>query len=455
MDRTISSLTQDLGSFVADLSLRRIPPEGCGIAQTGIADCFGVLIAGARDPAIALIDREMGDGAGVPFASLIPSGARRRVEAAALVNGVAAHVLDYDDVGLDGHPSAVLVPAILAQGEAASASGAEMLTAYVAGYEVWAELAAREPTPLHRKGWHPTSVRGAVAAAAACAKLRGLDGKGAATAMAVAASMAAGVVANFGTLTKSFQVGRAAQAGVIAARLAQAGLTASLDALEHPLGLLAALSPEGKAERERPFVAAEKEWYIVAQGLNIKRYPICYATHRSIDAALGLAERYDLSPDRVARINVSTGRTQLAMLRNSRPQTGLEAKFSMQFAMAAALVMRKVGLSELTDEFVRRSDVQALFPRVSFTTTAEGMDGSAFAPADAVEITTHDSATFDSGPVKYVRGSHQRPLSRDELWAKFTDCLGAQFSDAEKSRAFEKLMMLDRVNGTGDLALNA
>src|SRR6185312_131721 len=179
MDRTMSSLTQDLGCFVADLSFDRIPSAGCDIARIGIADCFGVLVAGARDPAIALIDREMGEGGGAPFASLIPSGARRSVEAAALVNGVAAHVLDYDDVGLDGHPSAVLVPAILAQGETNGASGAEMLTAYVAGYEVWAELAAREPTPLHRKGWHPTSVRGAVAAAAACAKLRGLDGKGA------------------------------------------------------------------------------------------------------------------------------------------------------------------------------------------------------------------------------------------------------------------------------------
>ena len=450
----MSSLTQDLGSFVADLSFDRIPSAGCDIARTGIADCFGVLVAGARDPAIALIDREMGEGGGAPFASLIPSGARRSVEAAALVNGVAAHVLDYDDVGLDGHPSAVLVPAILAQGETSGTSGAEMLTAYVAGYEVWAELAAREPRPLHRKGWHPTSVRGAVAAAAACAKLRGLDGKGAATAMAVAASMAAGVVANFGTMTKSFQVGRAAQAGVIAARLAQAGLTASLDALEHPLGLLVALSPEGKAERERPFVAAEKKWHIVAQGLNIKRYPICYATHRSIDAALGLVERHDLSPDRVARIRVSTGSTQLAMLRNSKPQTGLEAKFSMQFAMAAALVARKVGLCELTDEFVRRSDVQALFSRVSFA-AIEGIDGSAFALADAVEITTHAGATLDSGPVKYAKGSHQRPLSRDELWAKFADCLGAQFADATKSRAFEKLMMLDRLNGAGDLALNA
>ena len=155
----MSALTLDLGGFVADLSLRQIPPEGCAIARTGIADCFGVLVAGARDAEIALVDRELGSSGGAVLASLIPSGARRSVESAALVNGVAAHVLDYDDVSLDGHPSAVLVPAILAQGEASGSSGAEMLTAYIAGYEVWAELLTREPTPLHRKGWHPTAVR--------------------------------------------------------------------------------------------------------------------------------------------------------------------------------------------------------------------------------------------------------------------------------------------------------
>ncbi len=453
----MGSLTVDLGRFAAELSLRQIPSEGCAIARTGIADCFGVLIAGARDPEIALIDRELGITAGThetAFASLIPSGARRRVDSAALVNGVAAHVLDYDDVSLDGHPSAVLVPAILAVGEACASSGAEMLTAYIAGFEIWAELVARQPTPLHRKGWHPSAVLGAVAAAAAGAKLRGLDGKGAATAMAIAASMSSGLVANFGTMTKSFQVARAAQSGVIAARLAQAGLTASLDALEHPSGLLAALSPEGKADRERPFVAAEKEWHIVGKGLSIKCYPICYATHRSIDAALGLIGRYDLKPGAIERIHVSTGETQLRMLRNSRPQTGLEAKFSMQFAMASALVARKVGLAELTDGFVRRPEVQAIFPLVSFTTTDALKAGSNFAPADSVEITTKSGETLKSGPVEYAKGSHQKPLSRVELFDKFADCLGADFADAKKSHAFESLMIFDRLNGADDLAMH-
>jgi 2-methylcitrate dehydratase PrpD len=449
----MSALTQDLGAFVAELNLSQVPPEGCAIARTGIADCFGVLIAGSRDPEIVLVDRELGHSDGPALASLIPSGARRSVDTAALVNGVAAHVLDYDDVSLDGHPSAVLVPAILAQGEAGGSSGAEMLTAYVAGYEVWAELLTRQPIPLHRKGWHPSAVLGPIAAAAACAKLRGLGAKGAATAMAIAASMSAGVVANFGSMTKSFQVGRAAQSGVIAARLAQAGFTASPDALEHPAGLLMALSVDGKPALDRPFVAAQKEWHIVGHGLSIKRYPICYATHRSIDAALDLVARHDLTPGKVERIHVSTGKTQMLMLRNARPQTGLEAKFSMQFAMAAALVARNVGLRELTDDFVRRPEVQAIFPRVSLEGTAATKEGSNFAPADAVEITTTAGETFRSGPVEFAKGSHERPLSREELWTKFTECLGTQFPDAKKSRAFENLMMFDRLNGAGDIAM--
>ena len=219
------ALTADLGRFVSGARASKdIPDEAQVVAKTGITDCFGVMIAGARDPAIAMLDRELAGSDGGAQASLIPSLKKRNVEDAALVNGAAAHVLDYDDVTLDGHPSAVLVPTIIAQGEAFGASGVELLTAYVAGYEVWVELLIREPVPLHQKGWHPTAVRGTVAAAAACAKLRGLSPEKTQTALAIAASMAGGLVANFGSLTKCFHVGRAAQSGVLAARLAEAGL---------------------------------------------------------------------------------------------------------------------------------------------------------------------------------------------------------------------------------------
>ena len=309
--------------------------------------------------------------------------------------------------------------------------------------------------PLHRKGWHPTAVLGPIAAAAACAKLRGLDAERSATAMAIAASMASGLVANFGTMTKSFQVGRAAQSGADRRTPGASRLTASLDALEHQAGLLVALSPDGKPDRDRPFVAAQKEWHIVDHGLTIKRYPICYATHRSIDAALDLVERHDLIPGEVERIHVSTGKTQMLMLRNSAPQTGLEAKFSMQFAMAAALVARHVGLRELTDDFVRRArgagDVPARVARRHC-----GRQGRLQLRAFRRRRNHDDGGeTLKSGPVEYAKGSHERPLSRDELWAKFAECLGAEFPDAKKSRAFENLMMFDRLNGAGDLGLQS
>ena len=445
------ALTAELGHFVSSLALKDIPLEAQAVAKGGITDCFGVMIAGARDPVVDLVDREMSSSDGKAQASLIPSLKKRNVEDAALVNGVAAHVLDYDDVTLDGHPSAVLVPAIIAQGEVLGASGSELLTAYVAGYEVWAELLMREPVPLHQKGWHPTAVRGAVAAAAACAKLRRLNPEKTQTALALAASMSGGLVANFGSLTKCFQVGRAAQSGVIAARLADAGLTASRDTLEHQSGFLAAFSPSGQADLGRAFDPKEKEWHLARQGLNIKRYPNCYATHRAIDAAIGLTERHDLKPADVDEIRVSTGEMQMLMVRNHQPKNAFEAKFSMEFAMASSLVARAVGLSQLTDAFVGRPDVQALIPRVSIETTKESLNGSAFAPSEAVAIRTKGGKLFASEPIVHAKGSMQRPLSRSELKDKFDDCLGGDLADKAKTNAFEKLMNIERLNGAADL----
>ena len=207
------ALTGDLGRSVADVSFEGLPAEAVDVARVGFIDCIATMIAGAGDPAPQLLRKALRPGHGE--ASLYLSGEAVPAPEAAWINGTAGHALDYDDVALRGHPSTVLVPAILAEGEALRASGRDMLAAYVAGYETWAELAWRDPGHHHRKGWHPTGIFGPFGAAAACASLGRLDAERASNALALAASQSSGVMANFGTMTKPFHAGRSAHSGLI------------------------------------------------------------------------------------------------------------------------------------------------------------------------------------------------------------------------------------------------
>jgi 2-methylcitrate dehydratase PrpD len=385
----------------------------------------------------------------------IPSGRNLAASDAALVNGVAAHVLDYDDVALSGHPSAVLVPAILAEGWSTDTSGTDAIAAYVAGYELWAQVAALEPGILHERGFHPTAVMGALATAAACARLRKLGPEKTAHAIAIAASLASGLVANFGTMTKSLHAGRAAQSGVLAARLADRGFTASLDVLEHKTGFLRAHSPSGVPDVENGTIDVGTNWRLASLGVNVKRYPTCYATHRSIDAMLDLVDRHKLKSDDVREIRVHTGATQKLMLRNNNPKTGLEAKFSMEFAMAAALVARRVGLAELTDDFVSRPEVSSVFGKVRCTTTDEAMpDDPAFAPSDQVSVVLASGNLLEHAPVVHAKGSWQNPLTRAELKNKFLECAARAFSSPHAEELFDQLWYLEESSSVRALRLN-
>ena len=335
-------------------------------------------------------------------------------------------------------------PQILAEGEALGASGAQLATAYVAGYEVWADLAGRDPAQHHEKGWHPTGIFGAIGAAAACASLRALDAGKAAHAIALGASHSAGLVANFGTMTKPYHAGRAAHAGVISARLAAAGFTASLDALEHPQGFLAATSPTGKADRASP-TRAGRDWQILSQRLSVKKYPLCFCTHRALDGALDLLHEHRVGPDDVKSVTVSTSRRNATVLRNSRPQTGLEAKFSMQFAMACAIVAKRAGLAELTDAFVLRKDIQALMPLVHIEVDdREDPARPGHAPYDLVVVETMGGRRLESARITDERGSAKLPLSAEELWTKFESCLSVGNPKLEARAVFEALMSIER-----------
>src|SRR3954451_9089595 len=327
-------LTQHLGQFVADLSPNRIPDEAARIARMGFIDTIGTMIAGREEDSVRILTETLSppDGA----ATLTFGGRKAPAPEAAWINGTAAHALDYEDVALRGHPSTVLVPAILAEGEALGSSGADMIVAYVAGYETWAELFRRDTGLLHQKGWHPTGLYGAVGAAAACASLRRLDAYKAAQAIALGASQSSGLMANFGTMTKPFHAGKAAHAGIMAARLAEAGFTASTDALEHPQGFLHAISPTGTEDRGSDCKAGQ-DWAILSQGLGIKKYPTCYCTHRAIDCMLDLVANSPITADDVETITFSMSDYFATVLRNHRPDTGLAAKFSIEFCMASGI----------------------------------------------------------------------------------------------------------------------
>ena len=420
----MQGLTRQVAEFTASAPGLKLDDAITSMVRNGFIDTVGVMLSGRQEPVVAIVRR---------FAELRRSGAgqarvlcedqRLSSRDAALVNATAGHALDYDDVGLMGHPSVVLAPALLAEGERLQASGEQLIRAYVVGYEVWAELIGRDQHRHHVKGWHPTAVFGVLAVTAAVAALRGLGVAASQHAIGIAASMACGLIANFGSMTKPFHAGQAAAQGIDAVDLAQAGMTAAPDALEHHAGLLAAISPQGQVDRSPCAAPLGQSLRIATLGLTIKKYPMCFATHRVIDAMLDLVQAHGLTAGEVSAVEVTLGATQASMLRNHRPQTALEAKFSLQFAVAAPLLLGRIGLRELQDEVVRRPEIQSLFDRVRIKTVDTVCPHEpTLALSDRVRIETVSGRVLDSGEVLETRGSLASPLGMQELRGKFMDC---------------------------------
>lgn len=453
----MQALTRLVGEFVEGMEFARLPGDAVAAAKNGITDLAAVTILG-RDTPIARLLRSM--------ANVTPKGGEARfafgsdgagaVEAA-LVNGAAGHALDYDDIGIGvhpAHPSAVLGTAVLAEGEALGRPGSAVVAAYVTGYEVWVELGSRLATPPHVKGWHPTATFGAVAAAAAAAKLRGLDARRASHAVAIAASQAGGLVANYGSMTKPFHAGRAAQVGVLSARLADKGMTAAANALESPKGFLHAVSPDGKVDVEtKPEFG--RSWWLLKHGLGFKLYPMCYGTHRALDGMLDLLAERDVAANAIERIEVEMGPVQLVSLVNHDPKTGLEGKFSLEFAMAMAAIARRATLAEVSDAFVAREDVRAMMKRVAIRVDpGADPDGPDDFPRDRLTLTLKDGSRLER-KLDFPRGHPSRPVSAEVLWRKFADCVEGAMPERDAQRLFERLQTLERMDSFAELPRTA
>lgn len=449
----MNGLTEQLAAFVANPQFGELPERAVVIVQSGFADTIATMIAGRNQPVVEIALRHVAARRSqADEASILFHAGKAASADAALVNGTAGHALDFDDVALGGHPSTVLVPAVLAEGERLDASGEDALLAYLVGYEVWAELFLREKDAYHLKGWHPTAVLGTVGAAAAVAYLNRLPEEKCRHALALSASMACGLVANFGTMTKPLHAGRAAAAAIDAVRLAAEGLTAAPDAIEHHAGYLAALSPKGQVDRGSPASELGRQLRILEYGLSIKKYPTCYATHRVIDGVLDLARANRIRPENVEEVHARIGVAQASMLRNHSPVTGLEAKFSLEFAVASALVAGKVGLSELTDEFVAKPTVRELMSKVRISTDESRCPiEPVFAVNDRVEILLKDGSKLESGDIRFARGNAKAPLGEKELRAKFLDCTAGAGS-IDRPALFQRLTDLKSVPSLRALA---
>lgn len=442
------ALTIELGHFVADLRFKLLPEGAMHWVGMAFADTVGTLIAGRHEPATQRLVKALQPAPGE--SRLLWGEQFVRTLDAALVNATSAHALDYDDAAQKSHISTMLVPAILAQADALGSSGREMATAYVAGYEVFAELIRREQDVMHNFSWHPTGAFGAIACAAAGAVLLKLNALESANALAIAASHVGGVIANFGSDTKPLHAGLAAQGGLFSAAAAQQGLTGSLDALEHPKGLLTAVSPNRNVDLDSP-IEAGRVWKIARDGINIKKYPACFCGHRAMDGLFDLVTQNDLMPEQVSGITVYISPRNKSTLRYTQPQTGLQAKFSMEFAMAAMLRARRVGLMEVTDEFVQQEVIQEAMKIVCVQTQeVDDPRRPGEAPMEIIEVATKDGRQFRA-EVEYARGNAAYPLRDGELLTKFEGCLTYGGDQAPARQRFESLIHIDSMVDTSAL----
>ena len=433
------------GERFADFVVGAMPPSAARqAAARALLDTIGVTLAGAVEPASRIVQQVIAqDGAG-PCA-VLGTPLRASASNAALANGTAAHALDYDDMCFVSlaHPSAPLVTAALAAAELAGASGRALLDGYIVGFEIEGRL-GRAMNPRHyQRGWHCTSTLGTIGAAAAAARVLGLDASRTAHALAIAASEASGLKENFGTMVKPLHAGLAARNGMLAALLAQAGMTASGAAIDGPQGFLAAFDSE---QPSLEAIAADLgvRWEIVDTGITVKLYPSCAGTHPTLDALLDLKRRDGFNADEVEAIEIGVDPIVPTILLYDRPSSGLEGKFSMPFCAAAAVVTGRVGIDTFSASQLENPMIRAIQARVTMRVD-ETLDASAPALTQArVTVRLRDGRVLTAS-ANGARGYPERPAADEELAAKFISCAVSALSESRATVALAAWRAIESV----------
>ena len=416
------TLALELATRAITLRFDDLPPAAIDAAKVGILDLVGVTLAGSSEPTARIVAGVLPQNGGDSV--IFGTAQRAGMLDAALINGTASHALDFDDMNntLGGHPTAPILPALFALADHQRVDGRDFIAAYVAGFETECKIGLAVNFHHYTKGWHPTSTLGVFGTAAAASRLLGLDAARAATALAIAASLASGLKANFGTMTKPLHVGHCARSGLFAALLARDDFTANGGVFEHKQGFLEVFNGPGNYDTSRVLSSWGTPFEIVEPGIAVKQYPCCGSTHPALDVMLDLVRRHDLAPDTVTKIESWTHTRRLEHTNRPDPKSALDAKFSVQYCLARALVDRSIKIEDFEGDAWRDPKVRALLPRVHAAayTTAQFPADNHFGAE--VKVTTADGkAVFGRVDEPVGRGSAS-PLPATRLREKFVNC---------------------------------
>jgi len=445
-------ILNEITNFIEETGFEHFPPEVVNKAKEGVIDFLGCTLLGTKNDVGKMILNHVKYFEAKPEAAVLGAGFKTSAPLAALATGVCSHADDFDDISwsLPGHPSVTVLPVVMSIGELLNISGKDLLTAYLIGFEVECKLGLALAPKLYQNGWHATSVYGCLGAAAAAAKLLKLSKEQIRNCMGTAASLASGLRANLGTMTKPLHVGNCCQNGVTAALLAKEGLTASSEALDGDLGFCKAFA--GGVNHDKIIGRLGSPYDIIDPGILFKLYPSCAETHTALDATISLAQQHNIQPEDVLSVPCIVTPLNYDVLIYSSPQTALEGKFSLHFCVAIGILKQKASLEEFQDEMVSNPAIIELMKKVTMKSDPSLAEDGYTGAANIININTKDGKEY-SLRIDHAKGSPENPLSLDELLEKYRACAGTVLSPAALDSSIHCLLELEKLDRIDALIL--
>jgi 2-methylcitrate dehydratase PrpD len=431
-------------SKLSELSFSQFDADVIHWAKVGILDTVGVTLAGTREPCAEILAGVLGGSMG--HSVIFGKSSTFSALDAAFINGTASHALDFDDCNntMGGHPSVPIVPALFALSDEMIVSGQDFIAAYVAGFEVETKLAMMVNFYHYTKGWHPTATLGVFGAAAACAHLLKLNQEQIKVALALAASGASGIKANFGSMTKPMHIGRCAREGLLAAKLAKGGYTANVNnVFEHPQGFMEVYNGVGNYDIQKGLSAWANPFDIVKPGIAIKQYPCCGSTHPAIDCAIQIALENRIQSSDIKQVEIWIHERRLQHTNRPNPNSELDAKFSVQYVVARALLEACVSLEHFENNNFSDSAIRELMLKIQARPYDESQFSSDNHFGGEVRVHLHNGSILAAKVEAPLGRTSDNPLPADRLKKKFELCAHGIISSQAAEQAYQFIENLE------------